>query len=181
MPRSTTTYDLQAEAQRLDRELDEAADEAAEATEGSSAYEEAVARGRQLERELAGVEWALDPDEEEDRDPYEEVTLGALNAREYGEIGDRASSAMEQSTTHASGISSASGVQRIFFAAGGLADAPFLSDSADFEEKARAVGDVAPQFLYWMEQRVDELTTPDVEGNGFSQRLEARKSGGTSE
>jgi len=181
MPRTTKTYDLHEEEQRIDREMNEAADEAAEAEDGTRAHEEAMARGKLLERQLAGVQWALYPDEEEDRDPYEEVTLGALNAREYGEIGDRVKTAKEQSAGTASGLTSMDGVQQIFFVAGGLVDAPFLPENANFEQKSQAVGDLSPQFAAYLQQQVDDLSTPDVQGNGFAQRVAERESAATSE
>jgi hypothetical protein len=176
MPRTTKTYDLQEEEERIDEELDRAADEAAEADDGTQVHQKAVARGERLERELAGVQWALYPDEEEDREPYEEVTLGALNAREYGEIGDRVKTAMNKSAGYGSDLTSTDGVAQIFFVAGGLVDAPFIGEEAGFEQKAQAVGDLAPQFATYLQERVDELSTPDVEGNGFAQRVAERES-----
>lgn len=181
MPRTTKTYDLHEEEQRIDRKMNEAADEAAEADDGTQAHQEAMARGKFLERQLAGVQWALYPDEEEDRDPYEEVTLGALNAREYGEIGDRVKTAKEKSAGYGSDLTSMDGVQQIFFVAGGIVEAPFVSENAGFEEKAQAVGDLSPQFVTYLQQRVDDLSTPDVRGNGFEQRVAERQSAATSE
>lgn len=181
MPRTTKTYDLTEEKRRIKREMNQAADEAAQADDGTHDHEEAMARGKMLERQLAGVQWALSPDEEEDRDPYEEVTLGALNAREYGKIGDRVKTAKEQSVDGVSQLTSMDGVQQIFFVAGGLVEAPFIPRDAGFEEKAQTVGDLAPQFVTYLQYRVDDLSTPDVQGNGFEQLVAEKESAATSE
>lgn len=174
MPRKTKTYNLKEEAERIDTELDEVAATVSNLEEGNPGRNEKVREGRQLERELAGLQWALNPEEDEDREPYEEVTVGALTAAEYANASDRASDAIGRQK----GNSSSEWLRRLYFASAGVVSAPWLDeDDASFEDKLTETNQVAPQFLFWLESVVDEITTPRVEGNGFAQRVEANLSG----
>lgn len=182
MPRKTKTFDLEEEKKRLDEELDKLADEEAkdikaeEAEDGtpSSSWDRQERReeAQRLEEMLVGVEWALNP-EDEDIDPIEEITLGALNAAEYGAVSDWTSGQVDQfrgSTADVRGDQ----MRRQIFAAGVIVEAPFIDDNVsgiDMESKYQAVGPLAPQFVFWIEQRGDELTTPEVEGNAFARRV----------
>lgn len=186
MPRTTKTFDLEEERQRINEELDKLAD--AEAEDITAADEEGNTptpqhdrqerheEAQRLDQMLVGVNWALDPPEDEDIEPIEEVTLGALSAAEYGIVSDFTSNQVD--SRHYQGDKRrGEQMRRIIFAAGGLVDAPFIDDDAnimDIEEKYQAVSQLAPQFVYWLEQHTDELTTPEVEGNGFAARVEER-------
>lgn len=177
MPRTTRTYDLQDEADRLDDELDALAEEAADADPESAAREEAAAEAMLVEQQFVGVRWALDPPADETREPYEEVTLGALTTGEYARVTDRLDAARQERVGFGPDGGAMEGAGRVFFAAAGLVDAPFVDADADFEAKAQAVNDLPPQFTRWLEARVDDLTTPDVDvGNGFEARLAAKQS-----
>ncbi|KOX94214.1 hypothetical protein [Halorubrum tropicale] len=183
MPRKTKTFDLKEEKQRIDRELDELADKEAEDINAEQAEGE-IATGKfdrqdrreeaqRLEQMLVGVEWALNPEDEQDIDPIEEVTLGALNAAEYGLVSDYMSNQIDNfqgSTSDRRGQQ----MRRAIFAAGAIVEAPFIDDdvrNVDIQSKYAEVSQLAPQFVYWLEQRGDELTTPEVEGNGFARRV----------
>lgn len=175
MPVTTTTIDLEAEAERLDERLDDLADEAASA-DTEQEREQAAIRGQEIEQHLVGVHWALHPGENEGRESYDEITLGALTAGEQAQAADRAQTAENQQVGHGDSVSVAN-ASRIFFAAAGVVDAPFLDDSAGYEATVRVLRECNPQFVHWIEDRVDDLTTPDVDlGNGFAARLAEKRS-----
>jgi len=182
MPRTTQTYDLREEYNRIDNELDELADEVAALGEGSPMYQPKLEEAATLERQLAGLEWALtDPDDDTEDDPavtvegdhddrpYEEVTVGSLSAGEYAEVRDTLDGDDDPSMGRA-------GSSEILFAAMGLVDAPFIDEDDDFTAKIRTVADdLPPHFHKWLRSRVDDISTPDIEGNGFAQRLAERE------
>lgn len=183
MPRRTETIDLEEEEARLENKLDELADEVAEWHEKSdstikeSKLEELTDEGNSVEQELAGVKWALNPDEDEDREPYEEITLGSLTAGEYARVGDYTIGIKNLNQDKVSKHMEAENARRTVFAAAGIAEAPFLetTENTELYEKYQEVSrKLSPQFVYWIEQRVDELTSPDVEGNGFAARVAER-------
>lgn len=175
MPRTTETFDLHAEADRLDDRLDALADQAADADPDSTAYREATEEATLVEQQLVGVRWALHPDSE-DRDPYESITLGGLTTGEYAHVADRVEAARQERVGFGHDDGSVAGVGQVFFVAAGLVDAPFLDDTG-FDAKARAVNQLPPQFTRWLEARVDDLTTPTVDvGNSFEQRVAAKQS-----
>lgn len=162
MPRTTVTVDLQDELERIDQELDDVADEVAELPDGAPHAGDLAERGVQLERQLAGLQWATDPPDDDPIDgPIEEVTLGGLNAGEYLDV--QAETADEGGT-----------VSKVIFAAKGVVDAPFIDDSMSEAERVQAVRDLPPQFHEWLATKVDDLSTPDLEGNGFAQRVSER-------
>lgn len=177
MPRTTTRYDLREEAARLDARLDDFADEAADADPDSAAYREAAEEATLVEQQLVGVRWAVDPPDDENREPYEAVVLGGLSTGEYARVTDRLDAARQERVGYGPDGGSMEGAGRVFFAAAGLVEAPFLDADADFEATARAVNDLPPQFTRWLEARVDDLTTPETDvGNGFEERVAARRS-----
>ncbi|MHC3439552.1 hypothetical protein ACYJ1Y_16040 [Natrialbaceae archaeon A-gly3] len=188
MPRYTETYNLEEEAERLDKELERLADEVSDLEDEMDGggtlnqgpvhrYREAVQEGNRAEQMYAGVQWALDPDD--DHEPIEEVTIGSLTAGEYAEVGDRLQ-ALKNSKVGWGQNPDLSNARRNMFAAACLQEAPFIDEGDGFEAKARAVTQLAPSFIYWLEEKGDELTTPRVEGNGFRTRVEERKSASTS-
>lgn len=171
MPRTTETYNLEEERDRIDNKLDELADEVAELDEGNLLRGQKIEEANSLERHLTGILWALNPDDEEDRDPYTEVTLGSLTASEHADVRDSAPQ------VDSPGKQSNEGGSMILYAAKGVVEAPFLDqNNPAYNEKIAAVGDLQPQFAEWLAERVDELTTPDVEGNGFGERVAERMS-----
>ncbi|OYR58625.1 hypothetical protein [Halorubrum halodurans] len=188
MPRTTKTFDLEEEKRRLNEELDKLADQEAEDIRAEQAEgetptgkfrrQERREEAQRLEQMLVGVEWALDPDNEDDVDPIDEVTLGALNAAEYGLVSDYMTKRVDEfqgPTENARGEQ----MRRTIFATGAIIEAPFIDDdirNSNIEEKYKAVATkLAPQFVYWIEQRGDELTTPEVEGNGFAKRVAEKR------
>lgn len=166
MPRYTEPIDLREERDRIDSELDALAADLAELDSDSPKREELNSRGNRMERFLAGLEWAIDPpDDDPTRDePYEEVTLGALSAGEYADLTDTA--AADASTTK-----SVAGSSRVLYATKGLVDAPFINEGMNEAQRLSAVSDLQPQFQKWLAWRVDGLSTYDIEGNGFAARV----------
>lgn len=169
MPQATETLDLRAEYDRIDTKLDDLADATAELSEDNSARGRKIREGKTLERHLAGLEWALDPPEDEEREPYEEVTLGELSAGEHADVKDIIAGDSDPGKGSA-------GSQEILFAAKGLVDAPFLPADASEAQVVSAVDSLKPHFAQYLADRVDDLTTPDIEGNGFVQRVAERTS-----
>ena len=173
MARRTQTLDLEAEAQRLDERLDDLADEAAETDSDTQEYEDLRAKARMVEQKLVGVKWALNPDSDEQRTPTREVTIGEVLTGDYAQVEDRSRDVQRQRVGRGED-SSVSGAQRVFFVAAGLQAADFLDAGADFEAKANAVNQLAPQFTTYLEDRIDELSTPDVDVGNFEERVADR-------
>lgn len=184
MPRTTKTFDLEEEKQRIDQKLDELADQEAEDNRAEEAEDERPStpsyerqdrreEAQRLQQMLVGVNWALDPDDDEDIEPIEEVTLGSLNAAEYAQVADFVSNDLKGVTDTYGERARTENTRRIIFASGGVVEAPFLDDDErkTLENKIGQVRELAPQFVYWLEQRSDDLTTPKVEGNGFAKRV----------
>lgn len=166
MPLETHSYDLEAVKRELEERAADLADRLDEGdTDADTApreQQEIVQEGQQVDKHLAGVQWALG-------EGYDEVTLGGLTAGEYARVGDRTLDAQAEQIGGASSTEYASG---ILFTAAGVVDAPFLDEGAGFEVKAMAVRELSPQFQSWLESEVDDLTTPDVDlGNGFAARV----------
>ncbi|WP_217650151.1 hypothetical protein [Natrinema hispanicum] len=177
------------EKERIDKRLDTLADRTSEIEQQMDElgededlnqgqlheYREIVQEGNQLEQMYAGVQWALNPDG--DQEPIEEVTLGSLTAGEYAEVGDKLQAAKQQRSGWGWGTNpDLDNARRNMFAAACLQDASFLAEEdPDFETKIRVVTDLAPAFIHWLEKKGDELTTPEVEGNGFRKRVEERR------
>jgi len=173
MPRKTETYQLEEEVERIDERIDELVGEVAELDEGNPLRAQKRSEGQELERHLAGLQWAIAPPEDEPREPYEEITLGALNAGEFADVTDSLSDLQDGQTPK-------NGAGQIVFAAKGIVNAPFIDEDMTEEQKIAAVAQLAPQFHEWIQARVDDLSTPDVSGNGFEQRLAERESAETS-
>jgi len=161
----TKTYDLCEERDRIDAELDDLADRAA--ADDVELTDADRRRAQQLERQYVGLEWALTPPDHEDRDPYERVTLTELTAGSYIKAGAEAAADASEMDVPAGGD-----IERLYRVTSAIEDAPFVPDHGD---GLVAVGQLKPQFFFWLEQRVDDLTTPDIEGNGFAQRVAARQ------
>ncbi len=185
--RRTKTIDLQDEVERLDQRLDDLADEASEPKkrmeeleeddrEDSAAYQQAEDKyaevreeAARLERHLVGVTDALNPDADADRDPVDEVVVGEVLTGDFAQIEDRAQD-IKRERVGRGGDSSVSGAERVFFVASGLVDAPFLEDDS-FEARSRAVKQLRPPFTAWLEDQIDDLSTPDVDVGNFEDRL----------
>lgn len=172
MPLGTKTYTLADEAERLDEKLDRLADDAAEREgEDTPESEETVAEAQRVEQQLVGVLWACDEFGDDAT-----ITVGDLSTGDLARVQDYTQDVRQQRSGGATNRSVA-GAHRIFFCAAGIVDAPFIDEDASFEDKAVAVRNLKPQCTTWLEDRVDDLSTPDVElGNGFAARVAARTS-----
>jgi hypothetical protein len=167
MARRTNTIDLSEEVQRLDQRLDDLADQARGLDEDSDDYEEVREEAARVERHLVGVKDALRDDGE--HEAVAEVTVGEVLTGDFAEIEDRARDVQRQRVGRGDD-SSVSGAERVFFVAAGLVDAPFLDDDS-FEAGAQAVSELRPPFTAWLEDRIDDLSTPDVDVGNFEERL----------
>ncbi|QLH78672.1 hypothetical protein HZS55_15860 [Halosimplex rubrum] len=168
MPR-TETYDLRDEARQNSNRQDELAEKIAEFEDGNPLIQRKARRGKQLERQYKGLMWALNEDEdgdERERDPIESVTLSELTAGTHLRAGARA-----EADTAELDVPNGTDIQRLYRVATAVEDADFLDDDANFDETLVAVSQLKPQLFDWLEERVDELSTPEVEGNGFAQRV----------
>jgi hypothetical protein len=184
MPRYTETVDIEGALDTVENALDDVADEVvaleAEIDDHDDPpaplldeYQSALERGQRLERHRDGLAWALDPDSEVDA--ITEVTIGALTAGEVATVTDRTAS-METKKTDDWGVQATlDAANRTEFAAAGLVDAPFIDDSADHADVVGALAECAPQFVAWLADRVDELSTPNIEGNGFAERVNSKR------
>jgi len=188
MPRTTTTLDIAEEYDRVDSTLDDIADElvALEADiddhGGSEAapaplldeYETLLERGQRLEADLAGLEWALDPDTDGIA-PIEQLTVGALTAGDHAVAVDRTEAMAEAKADEWGLTPDMRAANQSEFAAAGLVDAPFLDGSESHADVVGILADCAPQFVAWLAREIDDRSTPDIEGNSFSERVAARR------
>ncbi|MFC7044300.1 hypothetical protein ACFQH6_20715 [Halobacteriaceae archaeon GCM10025711] len=100
------------------------------------------------------------------------MTLGALRTDEFALVEDHTKDVQDAKV----GGRNVDGAGRKFFVAAGLLDAPFLDEDAGFEARARAVGQQPMQVTEWLEHRINELSTPDVDfRNGFGERVAAKR------
>ncbi|PHQ46359.1 hypothetical protein DJ68_07840 [Halorubrum sp. C3] len=179
MTTPTKTFNLEDEAERLEAKANRLADEAADTDPDTAEAEreltETVEEGNNVEQMLVGVRWALSPESHEDRAPYTEVTLSGLTAGEYADVGDYTQGIKELNQSKVSKHMGATQARRNIFAAAGVESAPFLDDGdTELYDRYRVVRTLNPQFVFWIEQQVDDLTTPEVEGNEFAARVAER-------
>jgi len=176
MPRDVQSYDLATVATSLDDDLDAlaAAIDAGEAGDG------AAERAVRLEHQLAGVQWALDEfgdgADADDAGPGPAVTLGALTAGEYARVRDEVATQRDLLVGSEQTETDAAGARQLAFVAAGVVDGPFIDESTPtrlvgFDERRDAVAALAPQFVSWLEDAIDDLTTPDVDAGNFAARL----------
>ncbi|GAA0200257.1 hypothetical protein ACFFQF_00920 [Haladaptatus pallidirubidus] len=245
MPRKTETIDLREEFDKIDSELDEIAyevaktnaeydeDETTEQEEATLARElnGLLDRRDQLERELAGVQWAIDQwgaetptaaetwnewdkqawldqnyetraqyvrdgrvddfldkieavetsqnvkDAVESRrsnridDDSVTITIGALTTGEFADVQDRTESLRNQMV----GMGDdpvVQGAGSIYRTAAGLIDAPPIDADTDLPQKTAVIRETPPHFKEWLEGRVSEFSTPDVDVGNFNERLQ---------
>lgn len=181
MTRQTRVIDLQEEAQRLEQRLDKAVEEALtieddiaeEDLADHQAYADALLEGDTAERHLWGV---LNLVENYD---CERVTIGAQRTGELAQIQDLTLDIRDERKGR-TGKSNVAGASRAVFVAAGIVDAPFVDGDAGIEQRARAINRVEPETTAWLEEQIEDLSTPDVSvKNGFRERLAQRRDGTT--
>ena len=159
------TIDLRAEFERVAAEREGLAAEVADAVVDEDAEASADAeRGQELDRHYRGLAWALNEDtagDERERDPYEKVTISELTAGAYVRAGAKASADARELDLPTNGD-----VERLYRVANAVDDADFLDDTTD---PLVAVGGLKPHFFFWLEDRVDDLTTPEVDKGNFGE------------
>jgi len=163
---ATETIDLRAEFERVGEEREDLAAEVAEAVADADAEVDSAdaERGQELDRHYRGLAWALNEDaagDERERDPYEEVTISELTAGAYVKAGAEASADARELDLPTDGD-----VERLYRVANAIDEADFLDDHTD---PLVAVADLKPHFFFWLENRVDQLTTPEVDKGNFGE------------
>jgi len=180
----TKTYDIDHERDRLQREREETADEAVELEQRMESFEEVpddlaqeyqqtLAEGHKRDRYLTGLEWALDPPTGASID---EITLSALTAGDEQWVSGRSGALADQLAREwgadADGVD---GGRVLHVAAVGVADCPRFEGSPDPESRTDIVRGWHPSFVRWVADRVDNLSTPEVEGKNFAALLKDRR------
>jgi len=170
---TTETIDLRTEFERVDEERENLAAEVAEAVADADAEVDSAdaERGQELDRHYRGLGWALNEDaagDERERDPYETVAISELTAGAYVKAGAEASADARDLDLPTDGD-----VERLYRVSNAVDDADFLDETTD---PLVAVADLKPHFFFWLEDRVDDLTTPEIEGNSFGELVAANVS-----
>lgn len=164
MPRYTQTIDLEDELEELAAQRRELAErDAAFADDERDLQNPEFAEIRQeasdVEAHYQAVSWAVDPpDDDPTRDePWEEVTVAALNTVDSGELEGRTQKAASEIV---GGSELAAGAGTAFFIAKGVIDAPFYeTESPSFDDRVAAVRDLPPQFGSYLESLVDDVSS----------------------
>jgi hypothetical protein len=160
----TRTYHISEELERIDSELDDLADEAAALDDDEALSSTQQQRIQQLERQYAGLKWATS-------EGWESVTLSELTAGSYMRAGAQA-----EQDARESNAATGTDTERLYRIAQAIDGADFLGDNPTHKQTLAAVGQLKPHFFFWLEQRVDDLTAPAVEGNSFAERVAAKTS-----
>lgn len=171
MSEHTHTLDLEEERQRLEQQLEEVSDEAAETDKDSDEYERLARKGRLLDQQMVGLLHLLETYD----DP--EIVIQEHRQAQFADFGDRVGDLSEQLV----GRQSVNNASESFFVAKGLAEAPWFPEGATFEQKAEAVGDLYPQVVKFLYAQINEVSTPPVDfQNGFEARSRAKRQKQTS-
>lgn len=157
-------YEFDAEISRIEDRQDELATEAAGLDRDNPAFAQKRQRGHTLDSHLSGLRWARDEAHEDDSvthwdEEVDGVELGGLTGGEFGMVQDAVQDAAA-GTEHNVG----DGARRIHNVAAGTVDAPYHDPKLSHQEMVARVGNLPIAYLMWANERVDELTS--VEGNG---------------
>jgi hypothetical protein len=165
MPLHTKTYDLEAEIETLESEMQEHAETQAEYPPGSDGAQEAAARGQQAERYRDGLIYQT---EAWDADSVE---LAALTHGERDLMLKVADDLGLPSSTNA-------------YVAVATRDAPYLehdpaelpTNEAALKRTVARIPDLHPWFVDWVEREITELGKVDGEtGNSYRALVQARR------
>ena len=184
MPR-TQTYDISDERDRLQQERAETADRVIELEERLTEFEDvpddlnreyrqALQEGHQTDRFLSGLAWAVDPDE---GPAIDEITLKALTAGNERWVTGRTQALADQlADKWGTDADEVDGGRVLHAAAVGIAECPRFDGDPTPEERVDIVRGWHPSFVRWVTDRVDDLSTPEVDGKNFGELLKARRS-----
>jgi len=185
MPR-TQTYDIHDERDRLQQERADIADDAVELEQRmasfdevpddlSQEYRETLAEGHKRDRYLTGLAWALEPPAGAGVQ-LDKITLSALTAGDEQWVSGRSDALADQLAREwgadADGVD---GGRVLHVAAVGIADCPRFDGSPDPEARVEIVREWHPSFVKWVADRVDDLSTPEVEGKNFGALLKDKR------
>jgi len=180
----TKTYDIDDEQDRLQREREDAADEAVELEQRMDSfeqvpddlaqeYQQTLAEGHKCDRYLTGLKWALDPPTGTSID---EITLSALTAGDEQWVSGRSDALSDQLASEwGADADEVDGGRLLHVAAVGIVDCPRFEGSPDPESRTDIVRGWHPSFVRWVADRVDDLSTPEVEGKNFAALLKDRR------
>lgn len=136
----------------LESDIDDLADRVSEMDPSSDQARALEDRANRLDTHRRGLEWARSEWD------VESVTLGGLNAGEYGRLQDDLPN------------DAGDGASRIFFVAYGTVSAPYVAD--DREQTVANVSQLPPAFVKWAEAKINDLThVGGDEGNRFYRSL----------
>ena len=171
MPLNEREIGLEAEYERLDEQVAEYAQEYADAENGSTYQQVAARQGRQAQDFRAGVAWALgypDGDMAGAGWDADTVTVGAPTKGDT----DRVREVVE--TIDCS--------QQAAYVAVATVDAPYLEHTPDnigqaaLTQTISAVDGLHPQFVAWLDDRIDSLSQGGDSGNSFMDSVMAATS-----
>lgn len=184
MPR-TKTYDVNDEQDRLQQEREDIADDAVELERRMDSFEEVpddlaqeyrdtLAEGHKRDRYLTGLAWALDPPT---GTPLNEITLSALTAGDEQWVSGRSDAVADRLADNwGTDVDDVDGGRVLHVAAVGIEDCPRFDGTPDPEARVEIVREWHPSFVRWVADRVDNLSTPEVEGKNFAELLKASRS-----
>ncbi len=134
-----------------------------------SEYQDELARGHQLDRHLTGLEWALDPPDE---DTIGQITLSALTAGDERWVTGRTAALADQlADKWGTDADDVDGGRVLHVAAVGIEDCPRWSSPVDPEARVDRIRGWHPSFVRWVADKVDDLSTPGIEGKNFGELL----------
>jgi len=143
--------------ERLNSELDQLAEQAANNTLDDGAQPAAV------EAQRNGVQYLVD-----EYGADAEVTIRAVRTGLFGEVEDRVNDARAQRLKQGSDRQSTDGITRVFYVAQGCVGAPFYDEFArDLDDRVTAVRSLPIEAAKWLEAEIDDVTTVDP-GNSKS-------------
>lgn len=165
MPLDTRRVDVNEEIESLKEERDGVAEKVADADPESNATQQLVQQGQRLDRYISGLAWYAREYEDS------ELVLGALTNGERHRVRDTADR-----------IGETDAARQNAYVAHGVTEAAFLKHDADaviqeaFEESIRAVADMHPAFVDWLEKEITDLGRLGSDtGKSFSELVLAKQ------
>lgn len=161
MPLETQYYEFDAEIERIGDEIQETAEQLAPLDADNPAVPQLQQVGQQLQSQLDGVRWAREAWD------VDGVTLAGLTGGEYGHVEDEM------------GDDWGPGKARVYFVAKGTAEAPYIEEGMDLDERVEGVAALPIGYLRWADARIHELmsagTGGEGNGNDFAASLQAAR------
>ena len=157
----TREFDFDAEIERLEDKIDELAETVSGLDPTSKRAKSLEDRGNKLDTYRRGLEWAREAWDDDS------VTLGGLNAGEYGEMQDKLPAG------------AGDGATRVYYVAAGTVKAPYAEDG--LEETVPNVAQLPIAYVRWAEAQINDLTSVGETGNRFYDSLRGTQARATSD